>query len=110
MILITGPMYSGKRAYAKQLLDITDEAFDEKVFCPLDTLVGNTTDIESLVAQAKSYEAVILPEMGSGVVPMDKEQNALREACGALAQALAAEADTVVRVLCGIPRLMKGTL
>ena len=110
MILITGPMYSGKRTYAKRLLGIMDEEMEQNIFFPLDALVGNTTDIESLVAKAKTYRAVILPEMGSGVVPMDREQNALREACGALSQRLAAEADVVVRVLCGIPQVMKGTL
>jgi adenosyl cobinamide kinase/adenosyl cobinamide phosphate guanylyltransferase len=41
---------------------------------------------------------------------MDAEAVNLREKCGELAQRLAAQADVVVRVVCGIPQVLKGTM
>jgi adenosylcobinamide kinase/adenosylcobinamide-phosphate guanylyltransferase len=46
--------------------------------------------------------------VGGGVVPVDARQRADREAAGRLACLLAARADTVIRVCCGLPQLLKG--
>ena len=47
-------------------------------------------------------------EIGGGVVPMDADARAQREAAGRLSCLLAERADTVVRVCCGLPQLLKG--
>ena len=52
--------------------------------------------------------AVTCDEVGCGVVPMDRADEAYREAVGRLCCALAAEADAVVRVTAGIPQYIKG--
>ena len=51
---------------------------------------------------------MIAAEVGGGVVPADPDERRKREAAGRLACLLAARADTVIRVCCGIPRLLKG--
>lgn len=51
---------------------------------------------------------LILNDISCGVVPMDAETRAWREACGRMAAYLAGEADTVTRLFCGIPQVLKG--
>nr|WP_300186337.1 bifunctional adenosylcobinamide kinase/adenosylcobinamide-phosphate guanylyltransferase [uncultured Agathobaculum sp.] len=52
--------------------------------------------------------AVTCDEVGCGVVPIDRADEAYREAVGRLCCALAAEADAVIRVTAGIPQYIKG--
>ncbi len=51
---------------------------------------------------------LILNDISCGVVPMEAETRAWREACGRMAAYLAGEADTVTRLFCGIPQVLKG--
>jgi len=59
---------------------------------------------------AHEYEILIATEVGGGVVPMDPKQRADREAAGRLACLLAARAECVVQMFCGIPTVLKGEL
>ena len=70
-------------------------------------------DKEGLAALADALaqrEVVICTEVGAGVVPIDPEERAFRESAGRLAVALADRAACVVRVVCGIPQVLKGNL
>ena len=107
MLFVTGPMFSGKKAFVQQYLQLSDADFEEQVAYDILEDVGKTTDIEALATSLLSYRAVILPEMGSGVIPMDPQTLQLRENCGRLAVRLAEEADTVIRVVCGLPQVLK---
>ena len=49
-------------------------------------------------------------EVGGGVVPIDPADRAAREAAGRLACLLAARADTVIEMFCGIPTVLKGDM
>jgi hypothetical protein len=49
-------------------------------------------------------------EVGSGVVPADADARAWRERVGRVCCALAARSDAVVRMVCGIPQVLKGSL
>lgn len=103
MIFITGALYSGKRTYAKklggrQIADVQDLATDAQ-------------DLMALADElAARYDVVMATEIGGGVVPMDAGQRAAREAAGRLACLLAARADIVVEMFCGIPTALKGGL
>ena len=59
---------------------------------------------------AHEYDILIATEVGGGVVPMDVKQRADREAAGRLACLLAARAECVVQMFCGIPTVLKGEL
>ena len=61
-----------------------------------------------LAQQLARNEVVIATEVGGGVVPVDKNERAAREAAGRLGCLLAQRADAVVRVFCGIPVYLKG--
>ncbi len=110
MVFVTGPRFSGKKAFVRAQLQVSEEKFDEIVAYDILDSVGKTTDINGLAAQLCAYRVVILPEMGSGVIPMEESERLLRENCGALAQLLAKEATVVIRVVCGLPQVLKGSL
>lgn len=51
--------------------------------------------------------ALIVTDMGRGVVPMEKQARQLRDTCGRLYQALFKEAEQVVRIWYGIAEPLK---
>lgn len=105
MIFITGPMYSGKADYARSLCS------GDKILLNAHELAADASDLSALAdALAARYAVITAAETGGGVVPIDPAQRAAREAAGRLACLLAAKADTVVRVFCGIPTAIKGDL
>lgn len=108
MILITGPMWSGKRALAKQLLHGDEAAFKTRCACEVQSLAAGREDLEALADELTQYEIVTASELGGGVVPVDPREREARERAGRLACLLAARADTVIRVFCGIPKVLKG--
>lgn len=89
MIFITGPLYSGKRTFARRLGG------------------RQMADAQELAAQ---YDVVMATEIGGGIVPLEAEQRRAREAAGRLACLLAARADTVIEMFCGIATVLKGEM
>ena len=103
MIFITGPLYSGKRTYAKKL--------GGRQIADVQDLAADAQDLTVLADELSArYDVVIATEIGGGVVPMDAGQRAAREAAGRLGCLLAARADIVVEMFCGIPTALKGEL
>jgi len=105
MMFITGPLYSGKRTFARRFggrcaVDVQNAA--AKAETP--------EALEKLAEELAEYDIVIATEVGGGVVPMDAGERAAREAAGRLACLLAARADCVVQMFCGIPTVLKGEL
>ena len=102
MIFITGPLLAGKQRYIRETLGLSPDEFARRaVWEP---------DLPALAEALSRREIVIATEMGGGVVPTDPEERAAREAAGRLSCLLAERADTVVRVCCGLPQVLKGTL
>ena len=109
MIFVTGPMFSGKRAYLKSVLNLSDEEFAERAVWNVEELVGEkAVTLESLAEGLASKEIVIADEIGCGLVPLDASEREKRERAGRLACMLAERADTVIRVVCGCPQILKG--
>ena len=102
MILITGPMYSGKRTFAQTL--------PGRCIANVQNLAARADNLENLADELSAYDIVLATEVGGGVVPMDPAERAGREAAGRLACLLAARADCVVQMFCGIPTVLKGEL
>ena len=50
---------------------------------------------------------LICDEIGNGIVPMESEERTYRERTGRILERLAAQADEVVRVVCGIGQKIK---
>ncbi len=108
MMLITGPLWSGKRAFACRVLGCTPEELSARAVWDVQDLAADCDNLEALAEELSAREAVLMTEVGAGVVPMDPAQRASREAAGRLACLLAARADCVVRVFCGLPLVLKG--
>lgn len=107
MIFITGPLFSGKKEYIRNAIGLSEEAFFNRAVWDVQDL-ADAADLEALADALAQKEIVIATEIGGGVVPVDPVERFHREAAGRLACLLAERADTVVRVCCGLPQLLKG--
>lgn len=110
MIFITGPLYSGKRSFAEELLRCDDTALAERCAFDVHELAAECADLEALAERLSRCEIVTAAELGGGIVPLDPKEREARERAGRLACLLAARAGTVVRMFCGIPTVLKGEL
>ena len=102
MLFITGPLYSGKRTVAaqfggRQIYEVQDRA-------------AEMAGLQALADELAAYDVVTATEVGGGIVPIDPAERARREAAGRLACLLAARADCVVQMFCGLPTILKGEL
>lgn len=136
MILVTGSEASGKKTYVKSLgFTEEDMSYDpysdapvilnveRAVFLALkekeeeaasaDERVERTekakiNEAALLFEQLKNKKVVTINEVGSGVIPAERAERLGREASGRLSVLLAKEAEQVVRMVCGIPVMLKG--
>lgn len=110
MIFITGPLYAGKRKYIQNALGLTPEAFAAQAVWDVERLAAEAADLEALADALSANQIVITSEVGGGIVPIDPVERAAREAAGRLSCLLAERAETVIRVVCGLPQALKGEL
>ena len=111
MIFVTGPLFAGKKEYVCQALGWSEEDLSQKAAWDVQDLAAQAEDLEALANDLSAkYPVLIATEVGGGVVPVDEAQRAAREAAGRLACLLAARAETVVRLFCGLPTVLKGRI
>lgn len=110
MIFVTGPLMAGKRDYIRAALGLSPEEFARRAVWDVQTLAAEALDLNALAEALSAREIVIATEVGGGLVPTDPAERAAREAAGRLSCLLAERADTVVRVCCGLPQVLKGQL
>lgn len=108
MIFVTGPMFSGKREYLQKALNLTPEELSARAAFDVETLAAGEEELETLALRLSQFDFVTANEVGCGVVPIDPEQRQFRERAGRLSCLLAQRADTVIRVCCGLPQVLKG--
>ncbi len=116
MVLILGGEGSGKRSFAETLgysrEEMADAVFDERpVLFHLERLVLKEPNHVSLFFEKLcEKEVVICNEVGSGLIPMTEEEREARRAVGRISILLANEAEAVIRMIAGIPTVIKGKL
>ena len=72
---------------------------------------GHTTDGLAEKLCGKNPDLVMtVQELGCGVVPMDPFERKYRETAGRICTDLAAYSTTVIRILAGIPVVLKGNI
>lgn len=110
MIFVTGPLFAGKQEYIMQALGWDQDAFERLAVRDVQDLAAQTSqeELPSLADRLAEKKVVIATEVGGGVVPMDPDERRSRESAGRLSCLLASRADTVIRVCCGLPRVLKG--
>ena len=103
MIFITGPLYSGKRTFARRL--------GGRQMADAQELAAEAENLERLADELAAHsEGGRSPAIGGGSVPLEAEQRRARAAAGRLACLLAARADTVIEMFCGIATVLKGEM
>jgi adenosylcobinamide kinase/adenosylcobinamide-phosphate guanylyltransferase len=133
MILIIGGAHQGKEKIAREMLRVDEREFqaqsvdgesDDLTLNPeswpvaacvasYHTIIRRVIDaggdpdaFTKRLIQAKP-RVVIMDEVGYGIVPVDRAERDYREAAGRAGQLLAAKADHVYRVICGIAQCIK---
>ena len=105
MIFITGPLYSGKRTFARTL--------PGRCIADAQQLAAGCKDnaeLEKLADKLSAYDIVLSTEVGGGVVPIDPAERAASIQARRPAFSRAARAKCVVQMFCGIPTVLKGEL
>lgn len=119
-VLIIGGAHQGKRALAQRVFGLSHGDIADGQICTPET-IGQTRAVDKLHCLTRRYpktdfrallrgKIILCDEIGCGVVPADCADDAWREATGRLLCDIAAEADAVVRVLAGVPQVIKGEL
>ncbi len=121
MLLITGGAFQGKLNYTLELTGLGTEDIVDCEYCEYDEVFTGkilynfqefikkllTTEedvskhINKLVRENPDA-IVIINEVGSGIIPLKKEERTFRETVGRMACFLAKEAKEVHRVICGL--------
>ena len=112
MILVFGGMYQGKTDFARALSADRGQGGD-----PVPDLTRDIADAMSRGEDPDEYienrlplfrdKIVLMNDYSQGLVPMEPEQRAFREACGRAMIRLARESEEVYRVFCGIGSRIK---
>ena len=104
-VYVTGPMASGKREY---VLDTLGISASEAAFEVQELLREKPNmDVAALAEKLSGYQAITQTEVGAGVIPLAASDREWRERAGRLACLLASRADIVVRMVCGVPIIVK---
>ncbi|MBQ9062883.1 MAG: bifunctional adenosylcobinamide kinase/adenosylcobinamide-phosphate guanylyltransferase [Eubacterium sp.] len=126
MILVIGGAFQGKYTFASEELGIREGwadgdhcRFHEIYNCRaihhfhdyVKRALEDQYDLSELVPKLLERNpdiCILTNEMGYGVVPTDEFERELRDRLGSICTELAAHADVVYRMICGIPTIIKG--
>ena len=111
MILIIGGSYQGKTEYAGSHYAVRPQLVHLEQQVRKELQQGKTkedilTGIFAYIDQNPGC-VVICDEAGSGIVPLDAFERKYRDVLGEILMKLAARAEEVIRVICGIGQVLK---
>lgn len=126
MILVIGGAYQGKQSYASKEYNLTGSDWKDGQLCTIEDLKTakavhhfhafirreldegkSVQDLAETIWKENPNLILVTNEVGYGIVPMDAAEREWREACGRVCTKLAAHADQVIRVCCGIGNRIK---
>lgn len=105
MELITGGIYQGKREYAVNTLHIPQENIIDDFNDTVREMLLKGEDVNAwldALVKARPQCAVIVDEVGCGIVPPDPKEREYRMVLGRLACVLSERAEHVYRVVAGL--------
>ena len=122
MILVVGGIHSGKKTFVRKELGFSEGDFvcaasladaareaGGRVAVGCEELARACDEARTL-SLLSSFDVVVVDEVGSGVVPVRDADAEWRERVGRVSCALAERASAVVRMVCGVPQVIKGSL
>jgi adenosyl cobinamide kinase/adenosyl cobinamide phosphate guanylyltransferase len=122
MHLILGGAYQGKTGYAKERFGLSDAdihicggaevSASARAVSHLERFTRACVEagrdpLDAWAARAPRAEVLLCDDIFCGVVPLDPLERLWREQTGRFLAALAAEAETVTKVFCGLPLELK---
>lgn len=119
MVLIIGGAYQGKLSYAKTTYGIdTEEIFTCTAELSPDMSFRCIRHLEDYVLycvrngcepdlKPRDDAILICRDISAGIVPVDAETRAWREAVGRYLNRLAVQCSSVIRLFCGLPQILK---
>ena len=122
MVMITGGSFQGKTRYAKDRFSLADSDIADGGSCELSGLkTAKCVNRYELVVKRLlesgedplkfteeiECDIVIMTEIGSGIIPLDKNERLWREMTGRAGCIIADRAVQVVRLCCGIAEVIK---
>ena len=109
MILIIGGAFQGQEAFAVEKLNISKDKIFTDFHKAVENWLDQDADIEEEITKIinSGYDVITSDEVGLGIVPLDRKDREWREATGRALCRIAAEADEVYRVSCGIGMKIK---
>ena len=124
MELLIGGAYQGKREYALREYRLTANelcacdasvepdwqarCLDHLELWALGCLRRGADPAALLLAKARPDVILICEDISAGLPPTDEEGRRWRETVGRMLTVLAARADSVTRLFCGLPQKLKG--
>lgn len=125
MILITGGAFQGKTDYALHVLGVKsiadceicafEDIFTAECLNGWHKLVRrllnenmSPAEYASRLINENPSAVVITDEIGGGIIPIEKRERIWRSATGSSCCILADFSHTVIRIICGIPTVIKG--
>lgn len=125
MIFVSGGSFSGKEDFVFEKFDLKNKAvcsgkdvllediFSFDVIFEFQELIRrfyDVPDLEKILTEKTNFEIIVCDEVGLGIVPVLKKERDFRELVGRIGCYIAQNADTVVYVTMGIPKVIKGKL
>ena len=128
MILVIGGAYQGKKDWVQGRYRLEESDWADGDSCSKEDLFQaravnrfhlfvrrsveegrDLSDFADTLKKRNPSLIIVKNEIGCGVVPMDPLERKYRDQDGRLSEKLAAHCDTVVRVICGIGQVIKGS-
>ena len=128
MILVIGGAYQGKKDWVQGRYRLEESDWTDGDSCSEEDLFRaravnrfhlfvrrsvvegrDLSDFADTLREKNPSLILVKNEIGCGVVPRDPLERKYREQDGRLSEKLAAHSDTVVRVICGIGQVIKGS-
>lgn len=110
-ILIVGGAYEGKTKYATKALKLPEDMIiktDKAMFVEAMNNNESVNELFDRLTNDKSNWCMIFTQVGSGIIPMEKEERLYREYAGRFSCVAASKADEVIRIISGFAQVIKG--
>ncbi|MBP3380713.1 MAG: bifunctional adenosylcobinamide kinase/adenosylcobinamide-phosphate guanylyltransferase [Ruminococcus sp.] len=126
MILIIGGSYQGKTVFAVSTFGLNEKEIAEggdawerlknaKCIRHFEALVSaavkenkDPLELTEKLLDAATDVIIIMTEIGCGIIPIERSERIYRELVGKTGCLLAGRAEKVIRLVCGIPSVIKG--
>ncbi|MDO4864135.1 MAG: bifunctional adenosylcobinamide kinase/adenosylcobinamide-phosphate guanylyltransferase [Ruminococcus sp.] len=123
MVMVTGGAFQGKISYASSQFKLAESDIIDGSICPFEAIysamciknyhelvrrLGNDCiAFTQELCRRNPSAVIIIDEIGCGIIPLEKSERTWRENVGRCGCIIASNSVRVVRMVCGIPNIIK---